>query len=182
MCIRDRCKMEKATGGLSTVASDQLNIILDVLGTPSPEDCEFIKDEIKIGRLLDRPPKAPTDLSKLYPQAEANALNLLKRMLIFNPYKRASVNECLADPYFADIRKIEEEITSKEYLDFKFDKERILSISQLRELINEELEYFTVNRNKGLIKYSSEIQCNYCLLYTSPSPRDLSTSRMPSSA
>ena len=24
--------------------------------------------------------------------------------------------------------------------------------------------------------------CNYCLLYTSPSPRDLSTSRMPSSA
>ena len=25
-------------------------------------------------------------------------------------------------------------------------------------------------------------QCNICLLYTSPSPRDLSTSRMPSSA
>ena len=25
-------------------------------------------------------------------------------------------------------------------------------------------------------------QINYCLLYTSPSPRDLSTSRMPSSA
>ena len=25
-------------------------------------------------------------------------------------------------------------------------------------------------------------QCNHCLLYTSPSPRDLSTSRMPSSA
>ena len=26
------------------------------------------------------------------------------------------------------------------------------------------------------------VQCNFCLLYTSPSPRDLSTSRMPSSA
>ena len=26
------------------------------------------------------------------------------------------------------------------------------------------------------------IECNHCLLYTSPSPRDLSTSRMPSSA
>ena len=29
---------------------------------------------------------------------------------------------------------------------------------------------------------SSEVGCTTCLLYTSPSPRDLSTSRMPSSA
>ena len=30
--------------------------------------------------------------------------------------------------------------------------------------------------------YSTITPCNVCLLYTSPSPRDLSTSRMPSSA
>ena len=29
---------------------------------------------------------------------------------------------------------------------------------------------------------TNKIECNCCLLYTSPSPRDLSTSRMPSSA
>ena len=32
------------------------------------------------------------------------------------------------------------------------------------------------------IKSIQEIKANPCLLYTSPSPRDLSTSRMPSSA
>eukprot|EP00831_Metopus_contortus_P026674 TRINITY_DN22636_c0_g1_i2.p1 TRINITY_DN22636_c0_g1~~TRINITY_DN22636_c0_g1_i2.p1 ORF type:complete len:194 (+),score=46.37 TRINITY_DN22636_c0_g1_i2:165-746(+) len=32
------------------------------------------------------------------------------------------------------------------------------------------------------IKYLSYVQVRHCLLYTSPSPRDLSTSRMPSSA
>ena len=31
-------------------------------------------------------------------------------------------------------------------------------------------------------RFSRIEQCGYCLLYTSPSPRDLSTSRMPSSA
>ena len=31
-------------------------------------------------------------------------------------------------------------------------------------------------------KYKNELNVNCCLLYTSPSPRDLSTSRMPSSA
>ena len=34
----------------------------------------------------------------------------------------------------------------------------------------------------GLIEYLKKVWVNVCLLYTSPSPRDLSTSRMPSSA
>ena len=50
------------------------------------------------------------------------------------------------------------------------------------------------NKNLNLDKYpdgksqnlrkaiSKAYKCNSCLLYTSPSPRDLSTSRMPSSA
>ena len=36
--------------------------------------------------------------------------------------------------------------------------------------------------NDGLLKGKYEVMVNACLLYTSPSPRDLSTSRMPSSA
>ena len=35
---------------------------------------------------------------------------------------------------------------------------------------------------RGLINLQFAVQRNTCLLYTSPSPRDLSTSRMPSSA
>ena len=36
--------------------------------------------------------------------------------------------------------------------------------------------------NHPMRLYAGEQVCNDCLLYTSPSPRDLSTSRMPSSA
>ena len=32
------------------------------------------------------------------------------------------------------------------------------------------------------LKIAKTLECKVCLLYTSPSPRDLSTSRMPSSA
>ena len=38
------------------------------------------------------------------------------------------------------------------------------------------------NKNKGWMKQIKETLVKNCLLYTSPSPRDLSTSRMPSSA
>ena len=37
-------------------------------------------------------------------------------------------------------------------------------------------------RNKALYQHPEQVDNNICLLYTSPSPRDLSTSRMPSSA
>ena len=37
-------------------------------------------------------------------------------------------------------------------------------------------------RIQAILRRTGEISLNICLLYTSPSPRDLSTSRMPSSA
>ena len=64
-----------------------------------------------------------------------------------------------------------------------FKKQKIMSKSKSknfasgRNIINS--EYSEFQKNKGL---SSCSQYNGCLLYTSPSPRDLSTSRMPSSA
>ena len=46
------------------------------------------------------------------------------------------------------------------------------------------LDHYREKHHSGLREnYDAEVtQVNPCLLYTSPSPRDLSTSRMPSSA
>ena len=40
----------------------------------------------------------------------------------------------------------------------------------------------TLRQKDGLSGFTKRAESEYCLLYTSPSPRDLSTSRMPSSA
>ena len=47
-------------------------------------------------------------------------------------------------------------------------------------LISLNCETDFVAKNEDFVKFVEEI--SHCLLYTSPSPRDLSTSRMPSSA
>ena len=50
------------------------------------------------------------------------------------------------------------------------------------EVTNLENESF-IEKQKDPNKINEQIEDNkFCLLYTSPSPRDLSTSRMPSSA
>ena len=56
----------------------------------------------------------------------------------------------------------------------------IIDIQTIKEL-KEELEYKNFKTNLNLIQTYKSLSIA-CLLYTSPSPRDLSTSRMPSSA
>ena len=56
------------------------------------------------------------------------------------------------------------------------DNELLAEISELKSLISSTRDV----RNKAQLKKSLKV--DFCLLYTSPSPRDLSTSRMPSSA
>ena len=60
---------------------------------------------------------------------------------------------------------------------------RDMRISSLTDLIIQKLfRVKQIEDNQGKTLVSEGIDANYCLLYTSPSPRDLSTSRMPSSA
>ena len=56
--------------------------------------------------------------------------------------------------------------------------------SQLVFLRDDKGIYLRERNIKGLLKEVAKVlgKRTYCLLYTSPSPRDLSTSRMPSSA
>eukprot|EP00831_Metopus_contortus_P022730 TRINITY_DN2044_c0_g1_i4.p2 TRINITY_DN2044_c0_g1~~TRINITY_DN2044_c0_g1_i4.p2 ORF type:complete len:112 (-),score=31.83 TRINITY_DN2044_c0_g1_i4:23-358(-) len=63
-----------------------------------------------------------------------------------------------------------------------------IGISEIKEKVNDSLDNHQINmktsfKRKNLLLFDvKDIKYIICLLYTSPSPRDLSTSRMPSSA
>ena len=65
---------------------------------------------------------------------------------------------------------------------------RTIEHSSNRDIDPERLEHdYVLSPDRGMTEYDyflqrkSELYC-YCLLYTSPSPRDMRSSRMPSSA
>eukprot|EP00831_Metopus_contortus_P047725 TRINITY_DN3862_c0_g1_i1.p1 TRINITY_DN3862_c0_g1~~TRINITY_DN3862_c0_g1_i1.p1 ORF type:complete len:375 (-),score=48.93 TRINITY_DN3862_c0_g1_i1:108-1157(-) len=162
---------------LTDASQDQLAVIFEVLGFPSKADVSFIDDPGLLSYISKMPIKAKAkSLESRYPAAEASAMDLLKKMLAFNPKNRISVAECLAHPYFKDVRRIGSEVTSINEVQLPFEEEGELGEVRLRELFENEFNYYQKLKKSGL----SLIQP--CLLYTSPSPRDLSTSRMPSSA
>lgn len=81
----------------------QLKLILSVLGSQPEPNLEFI-DNAKARRFV-RSVQFPrrTSFSSLYPHADPLAIDLLERMLVFDPSKRITVTEALCHPYISGL-------------------------------------------------------------------------------
>jgi len=93
-----------------SVDSDQLQVICNVLGLPKPDDTDFITNlsTKKYIKVLTGP--TSHILSKIYYYAPKLAIDLLQKMLEFNPNKRISAKDALCHPYFYDIRDEHKEV------------------------------------------------------------------------
>jgi Serine/threonine protein kinase len=100
---------------------DQVQRIIAVLGTPSYEDMAFIGNEHALKYIKSLPKRTKQPWSTLYPKANPVALDLLGKMLVFNPDKRYTVEQCLAHPYFEGLHNPEEEPVCEQPFDWSFD-------------------------------------------------------------
>ena len=83
--------------------TDQLYKICAVLGSPSQAQWpEGYRLASALG--FSFPNFVPTALAKIIPNACAEALDLMLKMLIFDPKKRPSAQDCLAHPYFNGVQ------------------------------------------------------------------------------
>jgi len=120
--------------------SDQLNVIFDILGTPSEEDILQLKNE-KAQRYLRSLPKKPQrNLSAMFPNIPDVGIELLECMLRFNPENRITIDETLEHPFFNDVRDVEyEQNLTHQHMDFE---DVPLSMQVIRELIIDEILLF----------------------------------------
>ncbi|OQR83793.1 sporangia induced mitogen-activated protein kinase [Achlya hypogyna] len=118
----------------------QLQIICDKLGTPSEEELHFVTSEKARRFMKGQPNKPKVPLDKLFPNAKPNALDLLDKMLVFDPSKRISVEEALEHPYLESLHNNDDEPKARPP-DFDFEKEQ-LTKRRLQELIFEEVVHF----------------------------------------
>ena len=91
--------------GLPTSPQDQLRIILDVYGKPSTTDLSFLNDQRAEDYVIEiSKSKSKIDFSKRFPASGKVAIDLLTKLLAFNPYYRITAKEALHHPYFDEVR------------------------------------------------------------------------------
>lgn len=119
---------------------DQLNQILHYLGTPnevtlsrigSPRAQEYVRN-------LPFMPKIP--FQRLFPNANPDALDLLDRMLSFDPTSRISTEEALEHPYLHIWHDASDEPSCPSTFDFHF--EVVEDVQQMRRMIFDEVVRF----------------------------------------
>uniref|UniRef100_A0A8C1DQH9 Mitogen-activated protein kinase n=1 Tax=Cyprinus carpio carpio TaxID=630221 RepID=A0A8C1DQH9_CYPCA len=120
---------------------DQLNHILGVLGSPSQDDLNCIINMKARNYLQSLPQKTKVPWITLFHKADNKALDLLDRMLTFNPIKRITVEEALAHPYLEQYYDPSDEPVAEEPFTFNMELDD-LPKEKLKELIYEETARF----------------------------------------
>ena len=107
----------------------QIKLIIDVLGTQDVKDLDFISNSSAknfVMQFQNIPKKNFSDILKC---ENPLAVDLVEKMLVFNPDKRYSIEDCLNHPYLKNMREGMEDpvFTGKINLDFD-DKNITFSI------------------------------------------------------
>ena len=120
---------------------DQIKKINDILGSPTEEDMSFILDPNAKKFLTELPKANKIPFENIFQNANPLAIDLLKKMLCFNPQNRINIHDCLDHPYFKEIRDKNLETTALHHFDWSFDKME-LNKANLQKLIYEQSLYF----------------------------------------
>ncbi|PQQ05248.1 mitogen-activated protein kinase 9 [Prunus yedoensis var. nudiflora] len=121
----------------------QLDLMTDLLGTPSTESIARIRNEKARRYLSSMRKKQPVPFTHKFPNADPLALRLVEQLLAFDPKDRPTAEEALADPYFHGLANVDREPSTQPIskLEFEFER-RKLTKDDVRELIYREiLEY-----------------------------------------
>lgn len=119
---------------------DQLNQILHYLGTPNEETLSRIGSPRAQEYVRNLPFMPKVAFQRLFPQANPDALDLLDRMLAFDPSSRVSVEEALEHRYLHIWHDASDEPACPSTFDFHF--EVVEDVQEMRKMILEEVVRF----------------------------------------
>mmetsp|Transcript_3329 Transcript_3329/g.6269 ORF Transcript_3329/g.6269 Transcript_3329/m.6269 type:complete len:302 (+) Transcript_3329:250-1155(+) len=111
----------------------QLQNIMEVTGWPTKQDIKALRSDFTKTILDSLPSVQTTSLRDLIPHASTEALDLLRKLLQFNPDKRINAESALAHPYLAQFHNPGDEAVCSEPIVIAMDDDPNLKLGRDRE-------------------------------------------------
>ncbi|KAF8518982.1 kinase-like protein [Hysterangium stoloniferum] len=121
---------------------DQLNRILDILGTPDEAVFDKICSEKAKAYMRSLPIRKRQPFVKVFPTADAQVIDLLSKMITWNPDTRITVIEALSHPWLAGYHDPNDEPACPTKYDRYKDYEKLTTLEEFRTAIWSEIQDF----------------------------------------
>lgn len=120
---------------------EMMHMITELVGSPSVDLINQIEDEDNKQFMKQLPKRKGTDFNELFKGwPNADAIDLLKKMLTFDPAKRITISDALSHPYMKNLHFVDDEPVGEPVSRFDFDFELYsLKTNEYKELIYEEI-------------------------------------------
>ncbi|KAJ3126871.1 Mitogen-activated protein kinase [Physocladia obscura] len=119
---------------------DQLQRVFSVIGTPPDSALTPLCTSRVLKHLRSWPHYSKMDLTRLFPKAEPDALNLFSRLLEFSPVERITAEQALKHPYLASFHQPDDEPSHPKLFDYSFESAQ--SIEDIMKIIAAEVKQF----------------------------------------
>ncbi|KAG6470704.1 hypothetical protein ZIOFF_071781 [Zingiber officinale] len=123
---------------------NQLERIVSVLGVKGDVDINFVDNEHACKNIKSLPHGLGIPLASIYPHANPLAIDLLKKMLVFDPSKRIDVTEALQHPYMASFYDPLFDPAADGPVDHGFEDD--VEEDAIREMMWEEMHFYHQER------------------------------------
>nr|KJB49446.1 hypothetical protein B456_008G120100 [Gossypium raimondii] len=115
----------------------QLRLITELIGSPDDSSLGFLRSENARRYVRQLPQYPKQNFSARFPNSSSGAVDLLEKMLIFDPHRRITVEEALCHPYLAPFYDINEEPICPRPFNFDFEQP-LFTEEIIKELIYRE--------------------------------------------
>ncbi|KAI7745944.1 hypothetical protein M8C21_019348 [Ambrosia artemisiifolia] len=114
----------------------QLRLLMELIGTPSEAELGFLNENAKryIRQLQHYPRQS---FNEKFPQVHPAAIDLIEKMLTFDPRQRITVEDALAHPYLTSLHDISDEPVCMTPFNFDFEHHAPTE-EQMKEMIYRE--------------------------------------------
>eukprot|EP00472_Partenskyella_glossopodia_P006477 CAMPEP_0197529230 /NCGR_PEP_ID=MMETSP1318-20131121/27678_1 /TAXON_ID=552666 /ORGANISM="Partenskyella glossopodia, Strain RCC365" /LENGTH=381 /DNA_ID=CAMNT_0043084613 /DNA_START=354 /DNA_END=1502 /DNA_ORIENTATION=- len=139
------CIMGEMLGGKAMFpgesTTNQLERVLQITGMPTDEQIKSIKSKFAAGMIgcVRVRVRGRLLLEEKYPDASEEAIDLLSKLLRFDPKDRISAAQMLSHPFFKDFHDSKDEPTLKKPIRIKFDDNKRFSIEEYRKSLYKQI-------------------------------------------